>query len=57
MLEIGCLGPQRGRLPCATQQMTNDRQSFALPITIKKSVSKGFFSAQFLFRIAGKSLS
>ena len=38
MLEwkIGCLGPQRGRLPWATQQMTNDGRSFALPITVKK---------------------
>ena len=47
--------PQRGRLPWATQQMTNDGRSFALPITLKKSVSKGFCSA-FLFPIAGKSL-
>ena len=47
MLEckIGCLGPQRGRLPWATQQMTNDGRSFVLPITIKKSVSEGFCSA------------
>ena len=47
MLEwkIGCLGPQRGRLRWATQQMTNDGRSFALPITVKKSVSKGFCSA------------
>ena len=47
MLEckIGCLGPQRGRLPCATQPMTNDGWSFALPISVKKSVSKGFCSA------------
>ena len=39
MLEckIGCLGPQRGRLLWATQQMTNDGQSFALPITVKIS--------------------
>ena len=29
----------------ATQQMTNDGRSFALPITVKKSVSKGFGSA------------
>ena len=38
MLEckFGCLGPQRGRLPWATQQMTNDGRSFALPITVKK---------------------
>ena len=37
MLEckIGCLGPQRGRLPWATQEMTNDGRSFALPITVK----------------------
>ena len=43
--EIGCLGPQRGRLPWATQEMTNDGQSFALPITVKKSISKGVCSA------------
>ena len=54
--KIGCLGSQRGRLPWATQQMENDGRSFALPITVKKSVSKGFCSAQFLFPIAGKSL-
>ena len=44
MLEckVGRLWPQRGRLPWASQQMTNDGQSFALPITVKKSVSKGF---------------
>ena len=47
MLEckIGCLGPQRGQLPWATQQMTNDDRSFALPITVKKSVSKGICNA------------
>ena len=47
MLEgkFGCLRPQRGRLPWATQQMTNDGRSFALPVTVKKSVSKGFCSA------------
>ena len=47
MLEckIGCLGPQRDRLPWATQQMTNDGLNFALPITVKKSVSKRFCSA------------
>ena len=58
MLEckIGCLGPQRGQLPSTTQQMTNNGRSFALPITVRKSVSKGFCSAQFLFPIAGKSL-
>ena len=46
MLEckIGCIGPQRGRLPWATQQMTNDGWNFALPITVKKSVSKDFCS-------------
>ena len=40
MLEckIRCLGPQRGRLPWTTQQMTNDGWSFALPITVKKYV-------------------
>ena len=38
--KIGCLGPQRGQLLWATQQMTNDSLSFALPITVKKSVSK-----------------
>ena len=43
--KFGCLGQQRGRLPWATQQMTNDGWSFALPITVKKSVSKGFCSA------------
>ena len=58
MLEckIGCLGSQRGRLPCATQQMTNDGRSFALPITVKKYVLKSFCSAEFLFPIVGKSL-
>ena len=58
MLEckIGCLGPQRGRLPWATQQMTNDGRNFAFPITVKKYVSKGFCSAQFLFLIADKFL-
>ena len=48
MLEckIGCLGPQRGLLlPWATQQMTNNGRSFALPITVKKSVLKCFCSA------------
>ena len=47
MLEckIGCLGLQRGRLPWATEQMTNDSRIFALPITVKKSVLKGFCSA------------
>ena len=47
MLEckIGCLRPLRGRLPWATRQMTNDDRSFALPITVKKSISKGFCSA------------
>ena len=43
--KIGCFGPQRGRLPWTTQQMMNDGWSFALPITVKKSVSKGFCSA------------
>ena len=43
--EIGCLGPQHGRLPWATQQMANDGRIFALPIAGKKSVSKGFCSA------------
>ena len=42
--KIGYIGTQRGRL-WATQQMTNDGRSFALPITVKKSVSKGFCSA------------
>ena len=58
MLEckIGCLGPQRGRLPWATQQMTNDGRSFASPITVKKFVSKGFCSAKFFLLIVGKSL-
>ena len=47
MLEckIGYLGSQRGRLPRATQQMTNDGRSFALLITVKKSVLKGFCGA------------
>ena len=57
MLEskIECLGPQRGGLhwakeytvfsAWATKQTTNDGRSFALPITVKKSVSKGFCSA------------
>ena len=42
MLEyrIGCLGPQRGRLPWDTQQMTNDGRSFALPITVKNLFRK-----------------
>ena len=46
MLEckIECLGPQCG-VPWATQQMTKDGRSFALPITVKKSISKGFCSA------------
>ena len=46
MLEckIECLGPHRGRLPWVTQQMTNDGWSFALPITVEKSVSNGFCS-------------
>ena len=43
--KIGCLGPQCGRLPWATEQMTNDGRSFALSITVKKSVPKGFCSA------------
>ena len=43
--KIGCFGPQRGRLPWATQQMTNDDWSFALPITEKKFVSQSFCSA------------
>ena len=55
-VKIGCLGLQRGRLPWAAQQMTNDGGSFALPITVKKSVSKSLYSAWFLFPIAGKSL-
>ena len=40
MLEckIECLEPQRGRLPWATQQMTNDGRSFALPITVSKNL-------------------
>ena len=29
----------------ATQQMTNDGRNFALPITVDKSVLKGFYSA------------
>ena len=47
MLEckIENLGPQRGWLPWATQQMTNDGQNFALRITVKKSLLKGFCSA------------
>ena len=59
MLEckIGCLRPQRGRLPWATQQMTNDGRSFALPITVKKSVSKGSRSAKFLFSITFISIA
>ena len=44
-VKIECLGPQRGRLPWATQYMTNDGRNFALPITDKKSVSKGVCSA------------
>ena len=39
--EIGCLGRQRGRLPWADQQMTNDGWNLALLITVKKSFSKG----------------
>ena len=40
MLEckFGCLGPQRGSLPWATQQMTNDGRCFAVLITVKKSI-------------------
>ena len=47
MLEckIGCLEPQCGRLPWATQQITNDGRSFALPITVKQFAPKGFCSA------------
>ena len=30
--KIGCLGPQRGRLPWVTKQMTNKSRSFALSI-------------------------
>ena len=43
MLEykIASLGPQRRRLPWATQHVTNDGRSFALPITAKKSFCKG----------------
>ena len=41
---IGCLGPQHDRLPWAIQRMSNDGQSFALPITVKKSILKGFYS-------------
>ena len=46
MLEckIGHLGPQRGQLPWATQQMTNGGRSFALSIIVKKSISEGFCS-------------
>ena len=36
--KIWCLGPQRGRLPWASQQTTNDGRRFALPISVKKSV-------------------
>ena len=43
--KIGCLGPQRSRLSWATQQMTNDGRSFALPITVKRSILKGFCNA------------
>ena len=28
--KIGCLGPQRSRLPWATQQITNDRRTFCV---------------------------
>ena len=47
MLEckIRCLGPQRVRLPWATLQMTNHGRTSVLPITVKKSVLKGFCSA------------
>ena len=44
-----------GRLRWATQQMTNDGGSFALSITVKKSASKGFYTAKFLFPIAGNA--
>ena len=42
MLEckIGCLGPQRDRLPWATRQMTNDGPGVALPITVKNLIRK-----------------
>ena len=56
MLRVQTRMPRRGRLPWATQQMTNNDRSFALPITVKEFVSKGFCSAQFLFPIAAKSL-
>ena len=36
--KVGCLGTQGGRLSWAIQQMTDDGRSFALPITVKKSV-------------------
>ena len=35
----------QNRVPWATQKMTNDCRNFALPITVKKSDSKGFCSA------------
>ena len=35
----------QNRLPWATQQMMNDGWNFALSITVKTSVSKGFCSA------------
>ena len=34
--KIGCLGPQRGRLPWASQQMTNYGRSFALRVNCQK---------------------
>ena len=40
-----CTKYVQNRVPWATQQITNDGRSFALPITVKKSVLKGFCSA------------
>ena len=37
------------------KKITNNVRSFALPITVKKSVLKDFCSAEFLFPITGKS--
>ena len=40
--KIGCLGPQRGPLPWAAEQITNDGRSFALPISVEKNCFERF---------------
>ena len=53
MLEckIGCLGPQRGRLPWATQQM-NDGRNFASSIFFNKPNKKIYNRAKKLYKDA-----